>query len=149
MASQIIKTEVHIDMNAIGNKLKGLLNDDKTMLEIHNLFADKMEPYVPFGPGENASIQVTPEYVKYDAPYAHYHYEGIVYGPNIPIIEDGIVVGWFSIPDKPKHPTGAELKFKKAKASAHWDQAMMAEKREEFTEEVRQILARRARELYG
>lgn len=146
---QIIRTDVAVDPTGIEGKLSKLLRDDQTMLEIHNEFARMMKPYVPFEPGENASIEVTPQYVNYSAPYAHYHYEGIVYGPNIPIIEDGIVVGWFSIPKKPKHPTGATLQFKKPKASAHWDEAMMAEKREQFTQEVHNILARRARELYG
>lgn len=148
MASQIITTHIEIDRDQITRKLEDLL-DDTTMLRIHNEFARMMEPYVPFSAGQDASITVTPEYVKYDAPFAHYHYEGKVYGPNIPIIEDGIVVGWFSPPGKPKHPTGAELKFKKPKASAHWDEAMMAERKEEFVKEVHDLLRLRAQELYG
>ena len=147
MAEKIITTKIKVNEEEIGARIEEVINDE-AMLEIHNLFAKMMEPYVPFG-SDLASIEVTPEYVKYDTPYAHYHYEGLVYGPNIPIIEDGIVVGWFSIPGKKKHPTGAELKFKKPLASAHWDEAMMRDKGEEFVAQVKQILQRRARELNG
>lgn len=142
--SKIIKTDIKVNPNAIRGKLEDLINDE-TMLEIHNLYAKMMEPYVPFS-SDLANMEVTPEYVKYDTPYAHYHYEGLVYGPNIPIIEDGIVVGWFSIPGKKKEPTGEQLKFQKPKASAHWDKAMLADKKDEFVKQVEAILRRRARQ---
>lgn len=145
---KIITTDIKFDRSAFDGKLKDLLTNDQTMLQIHNEFARMMQPYVPFEPGENASVTVSPKCVTYSAPYAHYHYEGLVYGPNVPIIEDGIIVGWFS-PIKPKHPTGAKLVFKKPQASDHWDKAMMADKREEFIKEVHDILARRAKEIYG
>ncbi len=147
--SKIIRTEVHVDPEAIGAKLENLI-DDTTMLQIHNEFARMMDPYVPFKT-DLGNMQVTPEYVRYDTPYAHYHYEGITYGRNVPIIEDGIIVGWFSLPyeDGKKRPTGTELHFQKPKASAHWDKAMLADKREEFVKEVENILRERARQLYG
>lgn len=147
--SKIITTNIKVNPNAIKGKLENLV-DDTTMLEVHNLFAKKMEPYVPFS-SDLANMQVTPECVIYNTPYAHYHYEGITYGRNVPIIEDGIIVGWFSLPyeDGKKRPTGTELHFQKPKASAHWDKAMLADKREEFVKEVEAILRRRARELYG
>jgi len=144
-----IVTKVHIDEGAIQAKLDEVVNDE-AMLEIHNLFAKMMDPYVPFGT-DLSNLEVTPEHVRYTAPYAHYHYEGEVYGLNIPIIENGIVVGWFSLPDENgrKHPTGKQLQYTKAKASRHWDEAMMAEKREEFVKQVHDILARRARDNGG
>lgn len=148
--SDIIKTEVKVNPDAISGKLEDLINNDQTMLEIHNLYAKMMEPYVPFG-SDLGNLEVTPEYVRYNTPYAHYHYEGITYGRNVPIIENGIIVGWFSLPyeDGKKRPTGTELKFQKPKASAHWDKAMLAEKQEEFVKQVEKILTRRAKELYG
>lgn len=147
--SKIIKTKVEVNINGIVDDIQKVLNDT-TMTEIHNLFAKMMEPYVPFS-SDLANLEITPEYVKYDVPYAHYHYIGDVYGLNIPIIENGIIVGWFSKPDENghKHPTGHKLNFKKARASDHWDQAMLEEKKEEFIKQVEQILARRAKEIYG
>ena len=145
----IIKAKVGVNVDALQRKLEDVL-DDRTMLEIHNLYAKMMEPYVPFGM-DLANLEVTPEHVRYNTPFAHYMYEGITYGLNIPIIENGIIVGWFSKPDEDgrKHPTGTTLKYSKPKASAHWDQAMLAEKKEEFVHQVEEILKRRARELNG
>ena len=148
--SKIIRTEVHVDPEAIGARLENLI-DDTTMLQIHNEFARMMDPYVPFKT-DLGNMQVTPEYVRYDTPYAHYDYVGEVYGLNIPIIENGIIVGWFSLPDEDtgkKHPTGRRLQFSKPQASDHWDKAMLADKREEFVKEVENILRERARQLYG
>ena len=146
---------VTVDINnfLLRQMVDELVNDDTTMLEVHNTFAKRCDPYVPMAEGplsQSALAQVTPQYVQYgneSVPYAHYHYEGEVYGLNIPIIENGIVVGWFSLPDENghKHPTGRQLQYTKAKASRHWDEAMMAEKREEFVKQVHDILARRAR----
>lgn len=143
-----VTSTVHVNKDAIVGKLEDLVRDNQTMLEIHNLYAKMMEPYVPFG-SDLGNMEVTPEYVRYNTPYAHYDYIGEVYGPNIPIIEDGIVVGWFSKPGEQKHLTGRQLQFQKPKASAYWDKAMLAEKREEFCTQVERILARRAKELYG
>lgn len=145
-----VTTNVEVNPDAIGARLENLVRDNRTMLEVHNLFAKMMEPYVPFG-SDLANLEVTPEYVRYNTPYAHYHYIGEVYGLNIPIIENGIIVGWFSKPDEDtgmKHKTGRQLQFQKPKASDHWDQAMMAEQKEEFAKQVEMILARRAKELY-
>lgn len=145
-----VTTEVRIKQGALEHKIENLVNDE-TMLEIHNLFAKMMEPYVPFG-SDLANMEVTPEYVSYNTPYAHYDYMGIVYGLNIPIKQNGVIVGWFSKVDEDtglKHITNRNLKFQKPKASDHWDKAMMAEKREEFVKQVEEILKRRAKELYG
>ena len=45
-------------------------------------------------------INVSSDGVYYNSPYAHYQFEGIVYGPNIPIFENGVIVGWWSRPNK-------------------------------------------------
>ena len=124
------------------------LADDKTMLEIHNAFARYMEPYVPMDEGMLAhNIEITPEYVGYNSPYAHYQYTGLVYGPNYPIIENGVIVGFYSPPNK--QPTGAQLQYSTDKhplATDHWDKRMMEDKGDEFTAEVGKILADKLKE---
>lgn len=146
----VIKTKIRINPEAIGAKIEDLVNDPQTMLEVHNLYAKMMEPYVPFEAGLS-NLEVTPESVHYNVPYAHYHYIGDTYGLNIPIVKNGIIIGWFSKPDEDgrKHPTGGRLQYSKPRASDHWDQAMLADKKEEFIQQVGEILARRAKELYG
>ena len=148
-----ITVNVHIDERALQAKLDNLL-DKKTMLEVHNALARYCEPYVPMQSGLLATThQVTPDFVRYYLPYAHYQYTGDVYGPNIPIKDkDGNIVGFFSPPGQKKHPTGAQLKYSTEmhpRASKEWDKAMMADNGQAFIEEVKRILVERARELYG
>ena len=120
--SNTLTVKVHID-DAFLDKQMSTLLDKRTMLELHNLFAKYMNPYVPFLEGPlSQTLEITPEYVKYTQPYAHYQYEGE--GFNF---------------TRDYHP----------RASAHWDQAMMAEKGDEFRAQIKEILMRRANELYG
>ena len=120
--SNTIKVKVDIDDEMLKQKINNLL-DDKTMLEIHNLLAKYCDPYVPMLEGPlSQTLEITPRYVRYTQPYAHYQYTGV--GFNF---------------TRDCHPL----------ASAYWDQAMMAAKGDEFIEMVKRILARRAKEIYG
>lgn len=115
---------VSVDNLAIKYTLDQLI-DDKTMLAIHNTFAKMCDPYVPMLEGplhESGLAGVTPHYVEYNVPYAHYQYVGENFNHTTE-----------------HHP----------KATAFWDKVMMSEKGDEFRQEVEQILLRRAKELYG
>lgn len=92
-------------------------------------------PYLPFDEGilagsANTATEIGSGEVVYDTPYARYLYYGEVYGPNIPIVENGEIVGWRSPPEK--YPTGRELQFSTDKnplAGSHWfDRAMVDHK---------------------
>lgn len=90
--------------------------------EWHRLY----RPYVPFKEGAlYGTVNITGGHcegvIEHTVPYAHYAYEGLVYGPNIPIMQGGAVVGFFS-PVAPKHPTGRMLQFS-GMGSRHWDEA--------------------------
>lgn len=117
-----VTAEVHIDSEELNDKLTSLLTPE-IMLELHNLFAKMCDPYVPFLEGPlSQTVEVKPEGNRYIQPYARYQY----YGTNFKHTLD-------------YHPL----------ASARWDRAMMTDKGEEFLEQVKQILIRRAKELYG
>lgn len=121
--SNVVKVKVYVDDSQLREKLTKLTKDDETMLEIHNLYAKMMDPYVPFLEGPlSQTIEVTPQSVKYTQPYAHYQYVGEGFNHTLDY-----------------HPL----------ASAYWDKAMMAARGEEFTKQVEAILIRRANELYG
>ena len=141
---------VTLPTDILDKKLKDLV-DDETMLQVHNLFAKMCDPYVPMDEGILAqSLDITSEGVTYKQPYAHYQYTGLVYGPNIPIMENGIIVGWFSRPGQTKTPTGEYLNYSKEKhplASSEWDKAMMRDKGNEFKQQVLEILKEKARKL--
>lgn len=118
---------IQVDTSNTSRKVDQVVNnviaDDATMLEIHNLFAKILDPYVPFLEGPlSQTVEVTPEHVRYIQPYAHYQYYGIDFNHTLDY-----------------HPL----------ASAMWDKAAMSVKMEEFEEQVKQIIIRRAKELYG
>lgn len=89
----------------------------------HRLYKD----FVPMKSGAlYRQVTIEPKTITHTAPYAHYQYEGQVYGPNIPVMEGDRVTGFFSQPNRPKKPTGKSLRYSKQfhpKASAKWDQA--------------------------
>lgn len=98
-----------------------------------------MDKYVPMANGDLAINNVREEVdgVVYASPYAHYMYEGKVMGPNIPKIENGIIVGWWSPPNKPKHYTGKEIKYNTSQhsyAGKHWDKRMWSAEKDIITQ---------------
>ena len=75
-----------------------------------------------------------------------------MYGPNIPIFENGVLVGFRSIPGRKKDPTDRDINYSIERhplATKEWDKAMMRDRGEEFIEHVRQLLIRKAGSLYG
>jgi len=146
-----LKVKCSVDASKFAKKYSQLLSDDKTMLACHNLLFKMETPYVPFDTGVlSQSVEVTPNYVMYKQPYAHYMYEGIVYGPNIPIMENGVVVGFFSRPGIKKTSTGRYINYDKSHhplATHHWDQAMLRTEGEAFRQGIGKILERRAKTL--
>ncbi len=107
--------------------LKNAVQSDKfwtyAATQWHRLYKD----WVPMDNGVlYNNVQIRAKEITHMAPYAHYLYEGKVYGPSIPISEGGTVTGFFSPRNRPKSPTGKALKYsqgKHNKASAKWDQA--------------------------
>lgn len=148
----MVQVKVEVDEKAIENRITNLI-DDTTMLMIHKLLAMMCDPYVPFDTGVlSQTLEITPEWVRYNTPYAHYMYMGLVYGQNIPIIRQGQLVGFFSRPGVTKTPTGDVITYNRSKhplATAEWDKAMFRDRQEEFLTQVQAILYRRGRQLYG
>lgn len=112
--------------------------------------------YVPASPYRalEASAQIATDIgsgeVIWDTPYARYQYYGIVYGPNIPILdkETGVLLGFFSPPGKKKHPTDKKLTYDKAQnpnAGARWFERMKADHGDDIVEEARNYVRRGGR----
>lgn len=99
-------------------------------------------PYLPFDEGvlagsANTATKIGSGEVVYDTPYARYLYYGEVYGPNIPITENGIITGYWSPPEK--FPTGEKLKYsteKNPQAGSHWFDRAMADHKDEILKEA-------------
>ena len=110
---------------------------------------DYCQPYVPASPDRTLefSAQVSTEIgsgtVIWNTPYAHYQYMGIVYGPNIPILQDGVLMGWFSPPGRPKQPTDRELTYDTSQnplAGSHWFERMKADRLNDILDEARRVM---------
>ncbi len=93
-----------------------------------------MTPYIPYQSGFLATKALTIPTVigtgeiRQLGPYAHYQYIGEIYGPNVPVKENGEIVGWWSPPSKA--PTGRQLTYDTTKnplAGARWFERMKAD----------------------
>lgn len=130
-----ISTDAFVETRGLG--LKGHVQKIIDAAVIRECF-----PYVPFDEGvlagsANTATEIGMGKVIYDTPYARYLYYGEVYGPNIPIEENGEIVGYWSPPKK--HPTGAKLEYNTEKhplAGSHWFDRAMADHKDEILEEA-------------
>lgn len=112
-----------------------------------------MDPYVPadkiilasnvrcYNDGSGAVVH-------YMSPYAHYQYEGVVYADpktgRAGIWIEG--VGWRSRRGVAKKPTNRTLtysRFRHQKATDHWDQAMLKDRKGDLEKAVQAYIDRR------
>ena len=106
-------------------------------------------PYVPFAEGvlagsANTATEIGSGEVVYDTPYARYLYYGEIYGPNIPISENGIITGYWSPPEK--YPTGRKLQYSteiNPQAGSHWFDRAMADHADDILKEAQDAADRR------
>lgn len=93
-------------------KLIAMLNDKKVLKDVNTVIKDAINEFVPMKSGAlRRSAIVTHKSITWGRglPYAHYQYQGEVYGPNHPIVSGGRIIGWYSTPGMTKYPTGREL----------------------------------------
>ena len=126
----------------------GLEKGGRVQRTIDQTVIDYCTPYVPASPDRTLefSAQLSTEIgsgqVIWNTPYAHYQYMGIVYGPNIPILQDGILMGWFSPPGRPKSPTDRELNYdtiQNPMAGPHWFERMKADRMNDILDTARRV----------
>lgn len=118
-----VKVRANIPTAAIMAK-RGLGRSKRARRFIASEVKRLADPYVPMQTGalkNGAQIGSDGSTLIYPGPYAHYLYEGIVYGPNIPTADGG----FFS--RAPKHPTGRALHYHGAPMrGSKWIDRMMA-----------------------
>lgn len=136
------------DVQELLQKL-GLEIGGRVQKAIDQSVIDYCQPYVPASPDRTLefSAQVSTEIgsgkVIWNTPYAHYQYMGIVYGPNIPILQDGVLMGYFSPPGRPKQPTDRELTYDTSQnplAGSHWFERMKADRLNDILDEARRVM---------
>lgn len=120
---------------------------NKTQMFIDSECISLMAPYTPRRNGfleESAKLGtvIGSGEIRQIAPGARYQYYGKVYGPNIPIFENGELIGFFSPKGKTKHPTGADLVHDKSKhpmAGPFWFKRMVDDHKDEILEGTAKI----------
>lgn len=96
------------------------------------------KPYVPFESGAlGTKVTIEPWKITHTTPYAHYQYEGKVYGPSFPI-DDG--ARWISPKGKKKHPTGKKLKYRNQRAAAKWDQVAITTQHQKLVDALQAFI---------
>ena len=145
-----------LDTSRLISEVNEVLDDPYVRREFHRLLAEMCEEYVPYDTGKlsDRGTYYTADGVHYGVgiPYAHYVYEGIVYGPNISYIDKKTGELKWTSPVSPKHDTGRAMTYQldgHPKATSHWDEAMLREKGDEFRAKVELIIQRRLRKLNG
>lgn len=112
----------NVDIDITDARLRRNLKEAQKLLNMQ-VVAD-CDPLIPFQQGALRNSVNYPQgiyggEIEYNTPYAHYMYEGEVYGPNIPIRDaGGNITGWFSPPKK--HPTGRPLQYHTEGTGDHW-----------------------------
>ena len=126
------KVKFTIKINAPKQIIKrlGLDTEGDVQRQLTNMVNHRITRYMPERSGMLSTKSkriVSPTEIEVAAPYAHYQYKGEVYGPNIPIKENGVIVGYFSPPSK--HRTGRRLdqtKGKNERGGPYWEKRLMA-----------------------
>lgn len=112
----------NVDINIDTKRIDRNIKEAQKLLNMQ-IVAD-CDPLIPFQQGALRNSVNYPHgiyggEIEYNTPYAHYQYEGEVYGPNIPIKDaEGNITGWYSPPKK--NPTGRPLTYHTAGTGDHW-----------------------------
>lgn len=83
--------------------------------------------------------------IEWNTPYAHYQYEGEIYGPNIPIKDSaGNVTGWFSPKGKKKNPTGMPITYhpEGTERGDHWFEKAKKQHKDDWVRLVRETIGK-------
>lgn len=140
--------QVKLESTSVIKAKLGLNNNGRVQQYFTKACAEHMDKYVPLDSGGLAydNRHILPDKIIYESPYAHYMYEGKVMGPNIPIKENGVIIGWFS--KSPKYYTGKDIDYSKSiarghdYAGPHWDQRMWTAEKNEVIKETENYMKR-------
>ena len=113
--------------------------DDAAMTYAHTRLHAYCSDYVPMDSGAlDQTVDITPEYVHYKSPYAHFQWEGVVF-----VDERGST---YALPNHSKHPTNTPLHHSTdhhALATSHWEVAAMAAHKGDLCRDIEAYLRRR------
>lgn len=139
--SYVSGVEINIDTKRIDENLR----EAQKLLNLQ--IVKDSEQFVPFSQGALRSSVEYPEglyggEISYNTPYAHYLYEGTVYGPNIPIKDaEGNITGWRSPPNK--YPTQRKLKYHTPGTGPQWFEEAKRRHKQEWIKLVKETAGKK------
>lgn len=93
-------------------------------------------PYVPMDSGAlDQTVDITPDYVHYKSPYAHFQWEGKVF-----VDDRGST---YAKRNTSKHATERNLKYSHPLATSHWERAAMTAKGDRLAEDIETYIKRK------
>ena len=151
----------HLRTGAVRKRLLAVMSDKETMREVHKKLKEFVEPFVPMDTGNlRDHARALPSGVVYETPYANYQYQGDVWGPNIPIIKGGTIIGWKDTPMSAKHPMGWKFRktpvvwrgwrfgYKTSGTTYQWmEEAFKGGGKARFSKQATRVMKARARRL--
>ena len=103
-----------------------------------------MDKYVPYRDGNLRTIvDVKPDSITYESPYAHYQYEGKKY-----VMDNGKSAyyspdyGFWSKKGEKKHDSGEKLIYHTSGTGHHWDERMKSAEMQDVVKEVQDYINR-------
>lgn len=130
--------KISIEIHDPNKTAKRIFSDDVRKYANTRLHA-YCSPYVPMDSGAlDQTVNITPEYVHYKSPYAHFQWEGKVF-------VDGRG-STYAKRSTSKHATGRNLRYAKDKhplATAHWERAMAVAKGDQLAEDIEEYIKRK------
>lgn len=130
---------LEIKWNRTPQQIAGRIFDDATMTYVHTRLHAYCSDYVPMDSGAlDQTVDITPEYVHYKSPYAHFQWEGLVF-----VDERGST---YALPNHSKHATTTLLQYSDDKhplATSHWEVAAMAAHKGDLCRGIENYLKRK------
>lgn len=131
-----VKITSKINAGAAANRVLS----NKVKLAVANNAYKLMNDYVPMDSGAlSKQVSITPEYIHYKSPYAHFDYVGmLMVSPSGSAWAKHNEAKHYAVP-------GKDLNFSKEKhplATANWDKAMITGRGRQFFDEAEEIVKR-------
>lgn len=128
-----------IKWNRTPQQIADRIFDDATMTFIHTRLQSYCSDYVPMDSGMlDQTVDITPEYVHYKSPYAHFQWEGKVF-----VDDRGST---YAKRNHSKHAASQDLQYSTDEhplATSHWEVAAMAAHKGDLCDDITNYLKRK------
>lgn len=130
--------KIHVEIYNPQKTTKRIFSEDVRKYA-HTRMHAYCSPYVPMDSGAlDQNVDITPDFVHYKSPYAHFQWEGKVF-----VDDRGST---YAKRSTSKHSTNRNLRYATDKhplATSHWERAMAAAKGDQLAEDIEAYIKRK------